>query len=128
MRLAEFSGPNGQRSSTERIAAGDGYRWELTVGVTNNLRGEIIGANGHDEVSFTFHEPMVVTISVHWEHGINIVELVQTGIEDDDDSRTNYYVGCGEGWTFYLTNLKSILEGGLDLRNKDEKLRNLINS
>jgi hypothetical protein len=37
-------------------------------------------------------------------------------------------VGCGEGWTFYLTNLKSILEGGVDLRNKEMKLKNVINS
>ena len=30
----------------------------------------------------------------------------------DDASRANYHLGCLTGWTFYLANLKSILEGG----------------
>lgn len=37
-------------------------------------------------------------------------------------------LGCSNGWTFYLTNLKSVYEGGLDLRNKDEKLSAMINN
>lgn len=30
--------------------------------------------------------------------------------------------------TFYLANLKSILEGGVDLRNKNEALKKMLNS
>jgi hypothetical protein len=33
-----------------------------------------------------------------------------------------------EGWVFYLANLKSFPEGGIDLRNKNEKLKSVINS
>lgn len=33
-----------------------------------------------------------------------------------------------EGWTFYLTNLKSILEGGFNLRNKNNKLGDVVNT
>jgi hypothetical protein len=32
------------------------------------------------------------------------------------------------GWTFYLANLKSVLEGGLDLRNKNARLQRLVNA
>ena len=37
-------------------------------------------------------------------------------------------MGCLEGWTFYLTNLKSVIEGGLDLRNKNLDIKGVINA
>jgi hypothetical protein len=37
-------------------------------------------------------------------------------------------MGCLGGWTFYLANLKSYLEGGVDLRNKNLALNNMVNS
>ena len=57
-----------------------------------------------------------------------IVELTQDNIPPDDNPATNLHIGCGEGWTFYLANLKSYLEGGIDLRNKNEKIQGVINS
>jgi len=57
-----------------------------------------------------------------------MVELTQSQIPLDDHSRMSYYVGCTRGWTFYLANLKSILEGGIDLRNKNNKLLHVINT
>ena len=90
--------------------------------------GEILETNGVDVFSFTFHEPMVVSVRIFEEHSFNICELIQTSIPLNEDSRKNYFVGCGEGWTFYLTNLKSVLEGGLDLRNKDENIKSVLNS
>jgi hypothetical protein len=40
----------------------------------------------------------------------------------------NYHLGCKTGWTFYLANLKSLMEGGIDLRNKNEKIQRVINA
>lgn len=40
----------------------------------------------------------------------------------------NYHIGCTKGWNFYLTNLKSLLEGGIDLRNRNKGLKEVINS
>ena len=45
---------------------------------------------------------------------------------EDDDPLTNLYVNCQLGWTFYLTNLKSIYQGGLDLRNRDQKIGKVV--
>jgi hypothetical protein len=39
-----------------------------------------------------------------------------------------FFIECGLGWTFYLANLKSILEGGLDLRNKNPEIQKMINA
>jgi len=36
-------------------------------------------------------------------------------------------LGCASGWAFYLVNLKSIYEGGLDLRNKTPALKHMLN-
>jgi hypothetical protein len=57
-----------------------------------------------------------------------MVEVTQNNIPIEEDPKKNLYVGCGEGWLFYMTNLKSILEGGIDLRNKDESLKGVFNA
>jgi hypothetical protein len=49
-------------------------------------------------------------------------------IPQDDYSRQHIRLGCSNGWAFYLHNLKSVYEGGLDLRNKDPKLGVMINN
>lgn len=71
---------------------------------------------------------MVVAVKILNEEGAVVVQLEQENIPADDNSKTNYFVGCGEGWTFYLANLKSILEGGIDLRNKNENIKRVVNS
>ena len=38
------------------------------------------------------------------------------------------YVDCSYGWTFFLANLKSVLEGGIDLRNRNVDIKNVVNS
>ena len=37
------------------------------------------------------------------------------------------YVGCREGWAFYLANLKSVLEHGCDLREPQPDRAGLVN-
>ena len=130
LRVAEFTMPNGgMRDHTAAIQAGDRYRWlwhgydEATV-----ERGLIEGANGRDSLQFTFAGRCLVSVNMTIEEGLTIVELRQENIPVDEDSRANYHLGCMTGWTFYLANLKSILEGGIDLRNKNEKLRKLVNA
>ena len=37
------------------------------------------------------------------------------------------YIGCREGWAFYITNLKAVLEYGVDLREKRPDRGSLVN-
>jgi hypothetical protein len=62
------------------------------------------------------------------KEGENIVELLQENIPTDEQGMHSWHLGCKTGSTFYLANLKSVLEGGIDLRNKSEKLQRVINS
>ncbi len=130
LRISEFTSINGDLRHRESLAKkGDKYLWAWHgYSDETNQEGEVLETNGQDFFQFTFHDPMVVTVKILTENNISFVELTQINIPLDEDSRKNYFVGCGEGWTFYLANLKSVLEGGLDLRNKNEKIQNVVNS
>lgn len=77
---------------------------------------------------FTFTAECNVTVTVKTEEGENIAELVQEQIPLNDNPNENLHLLCSNGWTFYLANLKSVLEGGIDLRNKNAEIPNVIHA
>lgn len=89
-------------------------------------KGKVLKANGKNIFSFTFSLGCPVTISIYTEQDQTIVELLESNLPTDEETISKYYTGDSKGWIFYLTNLKSVLEGGLDLRNKNEALTNVI--
>lgn len=117
---------NTLKDKTTPIEAGDKYVW-MWHGSDNVAEGEIIENNGKDFLKFTFLGCMV-SVKLQTENGEHTIELTQSEIPLDETSRMNYYVGCSRGWTFYLTNLKSILEGGIDLRNRNKEMEDVINT
>jgi len=130
LRKAEFTKPEGNaRDEASPVSKGDTYEW-LWHGWSDDVveRGTILEANGKNFVKFTFGKAGVVSVKVKDEAGETILELVQEDIPTDEDSMVNFHVGCTKGWVFYLANLKSILEGGIDLRNKNVDLTNMINA
>jgi uncharacterized protein YndB with AHSA1/START domain len=130
LRVAEFTSPDGgPRNPDENIQKGDRYRW-LWHGYDDSTAegGVIAESNGYDLVRFTFAGNCLVSVHLTLEGGVTMVELRQENIPLDEKSRAGYHLGCLTGWTFYLTNLKSILEGGIDLRNKNQDVRGVINS
>ena len=130
LRIAEFTKPDGTvRPGNEHIQAGDTYEW-LWHGHPDSVveRNKVLETNGKDRLQFTFSGDCIVTVTIKTEAGENIVEICQEDIPAEEDPKQNLYVQCSIGWTFYLANLKSILEGGLDLRNKNEALRSVLNS
>src|SRR5690242_17340488 len=121
LRLAEFRKPDGRlRDRNEQVQQGDKYKW-LWWGYDDSVveEKEILETNGEDMIRFSFSEGCIVTVTIKEEHGENICELVQRMPMDDERDQQYFYIECSKGWTFYMTNLKSILEGGIDLRNKN---------
>ncbi len=90
------------------------------------MKGKVLKANGKDVYSFTFSKGCPVTITIYAEQGETIVELIESNLPTDEETIKRHYVGDSKGWIFYLTNLKSVLEGGLDLRNRNEDIKNVI--
>jgi len=130
LRLAEFQKPSGELLNNETaIQEDDTYKW-LWHGYGDDTaeHGEILAANGTDFLKFRFGKAGNVTVELTVEEGETIVSLTQDEIPDDEKGKVNFHIGCGEGWTFYLANLKSFLEGGIDLRNKNAHIRRVINS
>ena len=128
LRDAVFKDATGkQRAKNEKAQKGDTYEWRW-YGYLDEVteKGTVIEANGTDKFSFTFSLKCPVAIQVYPEAGEMIVELTESGLPTDDKTKAGHFVGDSRGWIFYLTNLKSILEGGLDLRNKKLELRNVI--
>ena len=118
---------NRRRERDGRINAGDTYRWTWH-GYPDSIveTGTVLEANGHSLLRFTFTDECIVSVTIVVEDDERVVELTQSRIPDDDQLRT--YLDCSKGWMFYLTNLKSILEGGIDLRNKNSGISNVVNA
>jgi hypothetical protein len=130
LRLSEYTTKDGRlRMSDEQVEAGDTYLWRWH-GWSDDVeeRGEILSCNGKDFFQFTFGEAGVCSVRIKEEGDHVVLELLQSDIPTDERGKHYWHLGCKTGWTFHLTNMKSIFEGGADLRNKDESLKNVINA
>lgn len=110
-----------------QIGKGFTYEWNWYL-YEGTERGKITEANGKDFIQFTFAGDCLVDIKLSMQDEYVIVELTQKNIPTDDHSKQEIRLGCDSGWSFYLVNLKSVYEGGHDLRNKDTRLRGIVNN
>ncbi len=130
LRQADFTAMDDTaRDKHQPVTTTDTYVWRWhgypdTVTET----GTVLAANGKDFFQFTFGIAGTVSVRIKAIEGETVVELTQDQIPTDEESKVKFHIGCQGGWLFYLTNLKSLLEGGIDLRNKDTKLTGVLNS
>jgi hypothetical protein len=130
LRSCEYRKPGGSlRERNEPVQTGDSYLWRWH-GYPDEVKeeGTVLDMNGKDFFKFSFGKAGVCSVYIKEESGNTIVELVQENIPDDEHGRQYYHVGCKTGWTFHLADMKSIYEGGIDLRNKNEALKDMLNS
>ena len=130
LRLAEFKTSDGMaRKRNETVEKGDRYKW-LWFGYDDTAveEREIFSANGKDELEFGFSGGCIVNVKMTREENETICQLTQTMPMDDEKEQRFFFIECGKGWTFYVANLKSILEGGIDLRNKNANIKNVVNA
>lgn len=129
LRMSEYKRDDELLADHELVKEGDTYTW-LWFGYDDSVaeNGIILMANDRNELRFTFGKAGNVTVKIYENKNENIVELIQENIPTDEEGKKNWYVGCSTGWVFYLANLKSIMEGGIDLRNKNIELQGMLNS
>jgi len=128
LRKAIFTTPDGKmREADAPIQPGDTYVWKWH-GYEDSMqeKGKVLDLNGKDLFKFTFAGNCEVTITCKLLEGRTIMELVQEKIPTDENSKVLIHIGCMKGWTFYLANLKSVMEGGLDLRNRNVNIKNVV--
>ncbi|WP_432411230.1 SRPBCC family protein [Rasiella sp. SM2506] len=128
LKNATFIANDGKkRAQSSGIQKGDAYEWKWYQwdGVE---KGSIVSANGTDTLQFTFAGDCQVDISLQSYEDVTIVSLSQKNIPTTDKAKADIRLGCDRGWSFYLVNLKSVYEGGLDLRNKNTNIPAMVNS
>ncbi len=62
-----------------------------------------------------------VEITVTKDGKGSICTLTQYDMKTTTKDKINMHMGCKQGWTFFLANLKSYLEHGIDLRSHNPK-------
>lgn len=114
-----FTIPMRQRNPDEFIMKEDTYEWYWHGHSDETCeKGQILEANGTDFLKFTFAGGCIVSVNIQSRNGISIVELTQENIAPEPDPSKNLFVQCQTGWTFYMANLKAVMQSGIDLRNK----------
>ena len=89
--------------------------------------GEFLEANGTDRLRFTFGEGIEVAVCLKEAgDGFVAVDLSQTQDRSPEEN-LKVLLGFKEGWAFYLANLRSVLEGGLDIRDFTHDIEDRVN-
>jgi len=128
LKTAEYKDENGNDIPKDaKVIAGMKYEWSWFL-YSEIEKGKITNANGKDHFQFTFAGQCLVDVNLNEQYDHTVVELIQSNIPTDDASKQEIRLGCSSGWSFYLVNLKSIYQGGLDLRSKDERLKPMVNN
>jgi uncharacterized protein YndB with AHSA1/START domain len=130
LRMCEYKKPDGTlRGNDEFVQAGDTYSWRW-FGYSDEVieHGKILECNGKDHFKFSFGKAGDCSVTIKKELGETIVELTQENVPTDEKGKQYYHLGCKTGWTFHLADMKSLYEGGPDLRNKNENLKEMLNS
>lgn len=125
-----FTNDGRKRAEDESFQPGDRYLWRWHGYPDETYENdEILDCNGSNYLQFRFGKAGRCSVRIYEENDTTIVELWQDMIPDTDDpSRMTWHVGCKAGWVFYLANMKSLFEGGIDLRNRNEELKDMANS
>ena len=118
------------KPSNKFVAKGDKFSWKWHNWEFEE-NGTILNANGVDLIAFTFGSGGNVSLSFKpTDSGTEII-LTQQDIPTDERAKKDFFVGCSNGWTFWLANLKAWMEYGITLNTKGLKqgeTADLVNS
>jgi uncharacterized protein YndB with AHSA1/START domain len=118
------SGNNEVRKNNEIVKKGDNYTWNFDAGLV--MKGRVLDIQENSLFKFTFgknepgsDEDVIVKVTFKESDGYTIIELEQSNIADNDYGHVTYNLSCMVGWSYYMTNLRSIFESGFDYREKE---------
>jgi len=104
------------RTATETVEKGDQYRWEWRHAFA--VEGKVLNIKHNEEFAFSFGD-MKVFIYFSSAGNQTKLHLVQSEIPNTAHGQVMGHLNCRSCWVFFLTNLKSVLETGRDLRDAD---------
>ncbi|MHC4208524.1 MAG: SRPBCC family protein [Planctomycetota bacterium] len=114
---ARFTSPRGiERAPADTVETGDEFEWAWRQAL--ELKGRVTNLVQDREFSFTFGA-MNVSVFFRAVGRQTELHLVQSSIPNTPEGRVAGHLNCRSCWVFFLTNLKSVLPGGPDLRDAD---------
>ena len=127
-KAAFFDASNNPLKPKDAAWAGCRYRWEWVEGSVEEGDVVVVEKPSTFQVSW-FGSAGKITVTTEFREGRTLLTLRQSCDLGDEEKNRECYSECSMGWNFYLTNLKSIAEGGIDLREKIVTTKNsgLIN-
>lgn len=125
---ADYESSDGKkREAGEIVKPGDKYTWHFYSGLV--MKGKVLQVVPNSTFKFTFgkkepgsDEDVVVSIAFTEEGGMTNITLTQSNISNNEYGKVTYNLSCMVGWSYFMTNLRSIYESGFDYREKDEQL------
>ena len=112
---AIHTSPEGmERDPAESAEAGDEYHWQYVHDFAHGGKFEKVEQNRL--VRFTFGT-MMVNITFEDVGDAILVDLHQTNCATVDPERAWQHLNCRSCWIYFMTNLRSILAGGPDVRD-----------
>ena len=122
LESAAFRPPGDPAARPDGAArAGDAFRWVWKAG-GHVMDGTITESAWPERLAFTFGPAGRCEVTLRRAADGTLVEVLHADLPD-----AATHVECSRGWTFYLTNLKSVLEAGVDLRETDSSRRGVVN-
>ena len=118
------------RADDESCQAGDRYRWEWYYNDGATGEDSIIDVRPPTKLVFGFGDKMTVEVTIRKQGTWSEVNLRQYDIPRTPAARWQIHMGCRTAWVFFLTNLKSVMEKGPDLREVERvrtKQMHLVN-
>ena len=112
---AEHSAADGNRRNADKaVQTGDQYDWTYVHDFQHGGEFEAVEQNRYIRFSFG---SMTVAISFNDVGDATEVDLHQTNCAVDDQGRAWQHLNCRSCWIYFLTNLRSVLAGGPDVRD-----------
>lgn len=123
---ADFQSPEGEKRAADgHISEGDLYEW-LWWNYDGIENGKILKLDveaRHLEFSFA-NDACTVIVDVEVRDGDTLLRLEQKDMPTDETNKRNLHLGCSQGWSFWMVNLKSWLEHGILLHDQESHHKN----
>lgn len=113
------------RLGNEIVKKGDSFLWKW-LNKDLELKGMVTESSEDNSFEFTFSPLYLVTLKLSKSGERTKLSLTQQYQESAAKDEFNY-LNCCVCWVFFLTNLKSVIENGIDLRERKENDEMLVN-
>lgn len=126
IKKATYTSSDGTiRTDNEYPQAGDSYHWEWHQDLQS--KGKVLAVDPPNLFRVTFgkkepgsDEDVVVSVKFSYQDGETAYTLTQENMGDELANQAHYHLSCNMGWSFFMTNMKAVVEHRADLREHDE--------